>query len=86
MSDKSLENARMAFRISSGMVNFRGSYKNNVACEKCEISENETQCHAMVCALWTDQRDGLDLTKMSDMVVFFRRLLEEKGENKESLP
>ena len=85
MNDKSIENARMAFRIRSGMVNriktnYKGSCKHNLACEKCDICENETQCHAMVCGGWAHQRDGLDLSKMSDMVVFFRRLLEEKGE------
>ena len=93
MNDKSIDNARMGFRIKSGMVNkikmnYKGSYKNNLTCEKCESGENETQCHAMVCSGWAEQRDGLDLTKMSDMIVFFRRLLEEKGgkNTKEGLP
>ena len=83
----------MGFRIKLGMVNkikmnYKGSYKNNLSCEKCEIGENKTQSHAMVCSGWAEQRDGLDLTKMSDMIVFFRRLLEEKGgkNTKEGLP
>ena len=84
MHDRSIENARMAFRIKSGMVNkikmnFKGSYKPNLTCEKCEMGENETQCHTMICPGWAEEREGLDLAKMSDMVVFFRRLLEEKG-------
>ena len=93
MNDKSLENARMAFRIKSGMVNnikmnFKGSYKHNLKCEKCELEEDETQCHAMICSGWADQRNGLDLANMSDMVVFFRRILDEKGGKKkdEGLP
>ena len=60
-------------------MNFKGSYKHNLTCEKCEIGENETQCHAMVCLGWSEQREGLFLDNMKDMVVFFRRLLEEKG-------
>ena len=89
MNDKSLENSRMGFRIKSGMVNkikmnFKGLYKNNLTCEKCELQENETQCHAMVCSGWAEQREGLDLNRMSDMVIFFRRLLEEKGGKKKT--
>ena len=93
MNDKSLENSRMAFRIKSSLVNrikmnFKGSYKHNLICDKCESGQNETQCHAMSCAGWSEQREGLDLEKMSDMVIFFRRLLEEKGGKKttEGLP
>ena len=93
MNDKSLENSRMSFRIKSSLVNrikmnFKGSYKHNLVCEKCESGQNETQCHAMSCAGWSEQREGLDLEKMSDMVIFFRRLLEEKGGKKttEGLP
>ena len=93
MNEKSLENARMAFRIKAGMVNrikmnYKGSYKQNLKCEKCEIGENETQCHAMICSGWAEQREGLDLERMSDMVIFFRGLLEEKGGRKttEGLP
>ena len=61
MNDKNIENSRMAFRINSGMVNkikmnFKGSYKENLTCEKCEIGENETQCHAMTCSGWAEQR------------------------------
>ena len=77
----------MVIRIKSGVVNrikmnFKGSYKNSLKCEKCEMGENETQCHAMICLGWAEQRDGLDLAKMSDMVVFFRRLLDEKDGKK----
>ena len=93
MNDKSNKNARMAFRIKSGMVNkikinFKGSFKPNLKCEKCDIGENKTQCHTMICPGWAEERDGLDLAMMSDMVVFFHRLLEDKGGKnmKEGLP
>ena len=87
-----MANGRMAFRIKSGMVNriqmnYIGSYKNNLSCEKYESGENESQCHAMVCSGWSEQRTN-ERTKMSDMIVFFRRLLEEKGgkNTKEGMP
>ena len=84
MKEKSLEKARMAFRIRSKMVqnikmNFKGSYKNNLCCDKCGDEELETQCHVMVCQGWEDVRAGLDMTRMEDMVIFISRLLEEKG-------
>ena len=51
MHNKSIKNATMAFRIKSGMenrirMNYKGSYKHNLKCEKCELEENEMQCHA----------------------------------------
>ena len=48
------------------------------------MGENETQCHAMICLGWGEQRDGLDLANMNNIVVFFRRLLDEKdGKNRD---
>ena len=84
MEDKSLENARMSFRIKSKMVqaikmNFKSSHKGDLSCEKCDSGSDETQCHTMMCDGWKKEREGLDLTLMSDMVIFFTRLLEEKG-------
>ena len=84
MEDKSLEKSRLAFRIKCKMVqgikmNYKGSYKNNLTCDKCDLKCDETQCHTMLCDGWKQLREGLDLTQMNDMVVFFTRLLEEKG-------
>ena len=84
MEDKSLENARMAFRIKSKMVqsikmNYKGSHKENLSCDECESGSDDTQCHAMICNGWKKEREGLDLTVMSDMVIFFTRILEKKG-------
>ena len=84
MEDKSLENARMSFRTKSKMVqaikmNFKSSHKGDLSCEKCDSESDETQCHTMMCDGWKKEREGLDLTLMSDMVIFFTRLLEEKG-------
>ena len=69
-------------------MNFKGSYKNNLCCDKCDEEELETQLHVMACKGWQDMREGLDMTRMEDMVWFFSRLLEEKGgrSSKEGLP
>ena len=46
------------------------------------MGEIETQGHAMICLGWAEQRDRLDLSNMSKMVVFFRWLLDKKdGKN-----
>ena len=84
MEEKSLEKSRMSFRIKSKMVqsikmNFKASNKGNLTCEKCEAGIDETQCHAMMCDGWKTQREGLDRSLLSDMVIFFTRLLEERG-------
>ena len=49
------------------------------SCDKCESGSDDTQCHAMICNGWKKEREGLDLTVMSDMVVFFTRILKKKG-------
>ena len=78
MNEKSLDNARMAFRIKTEMVNkikmnFKGSYKNNLTCDKCMAEQNETQCHAMLYPGWAEQREGLDLSRMSSSPASCRR-------------
>ena len=87
MSMKSLDKVRMAFRIKTKMVknikmNYKNSHKNNLACEQCASGENETQCHALTCPGWQEQRAGLDLSSLEDMVTFFSRVLEDKDRKK----
>ena len=82
MEWKNLEDIRTAFRIKSKMVrkikmNYKKSY-NNLVCEMCQAGRNESQCHAMDCPGWQEQRNGLDLTRTEDMVIFFTRVLEDK--------
>ena len=60
-------------------MNFKGSHKGNLACDKWNMKCDETQHHTLLCDGWKEQREGLDLTQMQDMVIFFTRLLEEKG-------
>ena len=82
MEGKGLEDIRLAFRIKSKMVrkikmNYKKSYYNLV-CEMCQSGRNESQCHAMECPGWQEHRSGLDLAKLEDMVIFFKRILEDK--------
>ena len=58
--------------------NFKNSY-SDLTCDRCEAGSIESQSHAVMCSGWEDQRQGLELTKIEDMVVFFNRILKEKG-------
>ena len=37
-----------------------------------------TQIHCLSCPGMTEMRDGLDLVKIEDMVVYFRRILKAR--------
>ena len=83
MESKSIDQARMAYRIRCKMVktikeNFRSSY-SDIACDNCQDGSLDSQSHAVMCPGWEEQRQGLELTKIEDMVVFFTRILKEKG-------
>ena len=86
--DKSVERARMAFKIRSQMVpkipgNFKNKYRvrggtsEGLTCPYCAQDDIMTQGHCTSCPGWTQLRDGLDMTKIDDLVVFFRKLLVE---------
>ena len=82
-NDKSLENGRMAFMNRSKMVkeipaNFKNKYKEeDQLCKYCQEKKLLNQSHCVVCPAWEKQREGLDLTKIEDMVIFFRKMLAE---------
>ena len=87
MEEKSIENARMAYRVRSKMVetiklNFKNSYKPLLQCDFCSSGEEESQEHAMICEAWEEERRGLDLYRMSDVVKFFTKILKEKGKRR----
>ena len=82
MHYKSVEKARLAYRIRTKLVNrvkmnFKNMYKENVNCDTCK-DQKETQDHVMTCPRWEDERRGLDLMRMEDMVTFFNNILKEK--------
>ena len=89
-NDKSVANGRMAFKVRSQMVpdipgNFKNRYRvkgttsEGLMCDHCQEGEILTQSHCISCSAWSNLRDGLDLTCITDMVTFFRKLLVERA-------
>ena len=87
--EKSVDNTRMAFRIRTHMVrDIPGNYKNKfrvkgtesegLMCPDCQVGEMLTQSHCLTCPAWERLRVGLDTSKISDLVTFFRKLLAER--------
>ena len=88
--EKSIENSRMAFKVRSHMVpdipgNFKNRYRvkgsenEGLICDQCQEGEIFTQSHCLTCPAWSDLRSGLELTNISDLVTFFRKLLVERA-------
>ena len=86
--DRSVENTRMAFKIRSHMVteipcNFKNKYKkkgnDGLICAYCSENEEMDQSHCMRCPAWSELRKDLDLSSISDVVIFFRKLLTERA-------
>ena len=81
--DKNLTNARMKFKIRTKMVeNVPGNFKNRyhyneigVNCSNCNVEM--TQNHLVICPERTILREGLDMSKLDDAVIYFRRYLTE---------
>ena len=83
MKERSVYKSRMAFRIRTRMVNkikinFKNMYKENLKCDKCEMGEDKTQEHVMLCPGWTKERGDLDMFRLEDQVEFFHRVLKIK--------
>ena len=83
LMEKSVDKARMAFRLRSRMVpkvkmNFKNMHRNNLKCEECGKEEEETQEHVEVCPAWSGEMGYLDMTRMADRIEFFTRVLRRK--------
>ena len=57
--------------------NFRNMYRDTM-CENCDLREEETQEHLMVCPAWVLERGTLDVTEMKDKVEFISRVMKTK--------
>ena len=87
MKGKSIENCRMSFKIRCEMVqDIKGNFKDKfrrkggeeaLSCKVC--GDIESQSHCVVCPQWQDIRSGLDVDKLSDLVIFFQKLLMERN-------
>ena len=62
-------------------ANFKNRYKKeeDLICQFCPQKHTFDQSHTIVCPAWEEQRAGLDLTKIDDLVTFFQKMLSEKG-------
>ena len=83
MKERSVENARQAFRVRSKMIksvkmNFKNLHKNDLKCVKCG-EEDETQKHVMVCKEWKEFRMDLNTDQIKGQVTFFHRFQLEKA-------
>jgi hypothetical protein len=83
--EKSVENIRFASRIRTELVsnipgNFKNMYKNNKAGLKCSRCSEEvmTQIHCISCPGMSQMRDCLELSKIEDMVIYFKRILKAR--------
>jgi hypothetical protein len=87
--DKSVEEARMEFKIRTQMWteipgNAKDKYRvkrtvsEGLTCQHCTQEAMFTQSRCLTCPEWTEICEGLDMTKIDDLVVFFRKLLVEK--------
>ena len=87
--DKSIENGRMSFKIRSQMLeNIPGNFKNKfrldkekLKCQYCKSDQVMTQSHCLECTAWKDIKKDLDLTKIEDLVKFFKEMLSKREEN-----
>ena len=88
--EKSIEKTRMIFKMRTHMVpkipgNFKNKYRvkgkvsEGLTCTLCTQGELFTQSHCVTCPAWSDVRQGLDMTNIDDLVVFFRKLLLERA-------
>ena len=80
-NDKSLENARMKFKIRSKMLqnipgNFKNKYKFKENGLKCNLCPNEmTQNHCKICPERSEARNNLDMDNLDDLVIYFKNIL-----------
>ena len=68
--------------VNDIMTNFKNSHSASQTCDWCDSGAEESQCHVMRCDGWEKERMGLDMGVMSDMIVFFQRILKKKSEKK----
>ena len=58
--------------------NFKNKYKEkDRVCKFCNEDKILNQSHCVICPAWDHHREGLELTKIEDLVIFFREVLAE---------
>ena len=85
--EKSIEKVRLAYRIRTNMINdiktnYKNSHISSLQCDWCDSGADESQCHVERCDGWEEERRGLDMGVLDDLVFFFQRILKRKSEKK----
>ena len=86
---KSVHKTRLSFRIRCRMVqdipgNFKSKYSMNgrkmdgLICSHCP-GDILSQNHCLICPAWAQLRQGLDLSNIQDLTIFFQKLLVERA-------
>ena len=57
----------------------RGGDDDGLLCLYCAEQQVMTKGHCLECPAWADIWQGLDLTNIADLVIFFRKMLAEKS-------
>ena len=87
-NDRNIGIARMKFKIRTKMVdkipgNFKNKFRYKEAGLNCSYCKEEfSQVHCTICPARADLRYGLDITKLDDLVIYFRRFLESDNTKK----
>ena len=97
MNCKSVESSRTQLRIRLEMLetfkdNYRTKYRTlgrgeedrdpGLLCGDCGESR-DSQSHCLLCPAWQEARERLDLSCISDVVVYFQRVLKGREEKKD---
>ena len=82
-NDRNIGTARMKFKIHTKMVdkipgNIKNKFRYKEAGLNCTFCKDKfTQVHCTICPARAEFRKGLEITKLYDMVVYFRRFLTD---------
>ena len=58
------------------------SHKGGLQCDWCESGAEESQGHAKECDGWEEERRGLNMDTMEDIIIFFQRILKSKSDKR----
>ena len=57
--------------------------RGNLKCDMCDMMEDETQEHIVVCPGWKEELGSLDVSMMRDHIEFFMRVMRRKEKYKD---
>ena len=88
MNGKDIHKTRMSFSTRCELVNeIKGNSNSKytrhggeavLVRDNCDLRENETQTHCLMCPKLEDIRQGLDFSTIKDIATFFQPLIVER--------